>query len=100
MCNVIYIYYHIACICVTKFVLWCMPRHVKYMILILLCLIANQNTNTVLRAYVNLKLTNSNLCDSKKILMYYDFVADELDVTPPILPVSPIIWCFREEYTQ
>ena len=65
----------------------------KYLILILLCLIANQNTNTVLRAYVNLKLTNSNLCDSKleKILMYYDFVADDLDVTPPILPVSPII---------
>ena len=64
-----------------------MPRHVKYMILILLCLIANQNTNTVLRAYVNLTLTNSNHCDSKKILMYYDFVADELDVIPPILPV-------------
>ena len=62
------------------------------MILILPCLIANQNTNTVLRDYVNLKLTNSNLFDSKvnieKILMYYDSIADELDVLPQIRSVS------------
>ena len=43
--------------------------------------------NIVLRAYVNLKPTNSNLCDYRKILMYYDFIADELDVIPPIRSV-------------